>query len=461
MPNIISLFAGCGAWDIGFRRAGFGVVWANDHSKRALATYRANHPTTPVSDDDLLDIDTAAIPQSDGVVGHCYWTPERERATITPFAEIRGGLLAKYVDIVSRKRPKFFVFCHPRECNTTADALVVNEFWQHLCDAGYYVSAQWLNASDYRIPQDRRNLYFVGFRRDLHTVFRFPQGDGNRPPTVSDAIADLTATAAVCEPLPQYGSQHGCAAHRHNANSACRWDSLAPYIPPQASLIPLHPNGTARYGATDCPQPTIPGTADMIRRLNVRECARLQTFPDSYKFVYDDTSTAYRMIGNSVPPRLAYRIAEAIAAQLKESPRRAAGEGVVMINMWANDYRPYILDFCAGKEEATYYFGRHVIFRPGEYSVFVPLINGKFSSLYQIVETTRRPRTELPAPKRGMADPYDLRMIVKLRRAGRAFSCPSVSLSPAVFDGRHINRFTFPSFEEFLQFVRQWAVFES
>lgn len=67
--NIVSLFAGCGGLDLGFEKAGFNVVWANEYDKSIHETYRLNHPDTTLNTSDIRTLSGLDIPDCDGIIG--------------------------------------------------------------------------------------------------------------------------------------------------------------------------------------------------------------------------------------------------------------------------------------------------------------------------------------------------------------------------------------------------------
>lgn len=107
--KVVSLFAGCGGLDLGFERAGFEVIWANEYDKTIHDTYRLNHPKTILSTADIRTLSTSGIPDCDGIIGGppCQsWSLGGKSLGIE---DERGQLVYDYIRIVKNKKPKFFI----------------------------------------------------------------------------------------------------------------------------------------------------------------------------------------------------------------------------------------------------------------------------------------------------------------------------------------------------------------
>ena len=107
--NIVSLFAGCGGLDLGFERAGFNVIWANEFDKAIHDTYRLNHPNTILNTSDVRILKGADIPDCDGIIGGPPCQAWSEGGKQKGIEDPRGQLFLEYIRIVTEKRPKFFV----------------------------------------------------------------------------------------------------------------------------------------------------------------------------------------------------------------------------------------------------------------------------------------------------------------------------------------------------------------
>ncbi|MCQ5376967.1 MAG: DNA cytosine methyltransferase [Candidatus Methanomethylicia archaeon] len=217
-----------------------------------------------------------------------------------------------------------------RRCTTTASEAVR----QALAKEGYEVAWRLLNAADYGVPQERKRVFFIGARNGLGLKVRFPEPTHARAPrvdawgrrlegwrTLRDAIGDLP-------PLEERAGDEvyngGFSSIFMSRNRVMDWGRPSYTILASARHILLHP---------DSPQMVKVGRDERAfaaggrpRRLSVRECARIQTFPDWYKFV-GGLVDKYALIGDAVPPLLARRVAEAVLQSLAEAGLEPQGEG--------------------------------------------------------------------------------------------------------------------------------------
>ena len=196
-------------------------------------------------------------------------------------------------------------------------------------ECGYKLSFQLLNASDYGIPQDRKRVFFVGFRSDLGIDFRFPSGDTifNKI-TLKDTIWDLKDNVI---PAKSNNITNGseCAVPNHefmtggfstmymSRNRVRNWEEVSFTIQAGGRHAPLHPQAPKMEFIEQNTRIFVPGMEKLYRRLSVRECARIQTFPDNFKFYYRNIAAGYKMIGNAVPVKFAEVIALAIKHELE------------------------------------------------------------------------------------------------------------------------------------------------
>ena len=189
-----------------------------------------------------------------------------------------------------------------------------------LRDAGYNITYELLNAADYRIPQDRFRVFFIGIRNDLLNKYTFPDAESSVHITLRKAIGDIVE-------IPRYYSDnkvvegnnparmnHDVYTGAYDAKYMSRnrvrgWDETSFTMQAQARNAPQHPQSPKMTYISPSQRAFVKGYEHLYRRLSVRECARIQTVPDSFKFIYSDIKDGYKMVGNAVPPRLAYQIA--------------------------------------------------------------------------------------------------------------------------------------------------------
>lgn len=326
--SLISLFAGAGGLDLGFHKAGFETLVANEWDKKITPTYRANFPSVRLLEADIRALRSSEFP--DGVMGIIGGPPCQswsEAGSKRGIDDARGQLFYDYVRILRDKRPLFFVAENVPGMLSPRHRQAVEEILGRFDAAGYHVDLKLLNANDYGVPEDRERVFYVGFRKDLMlSTFRYPEPLSYRP-TLRDAIWDLRETAlpaatqnktrgeACLYPNHEYfiGSYSPIFMSRNRVRG---WDEPAFTVQASGRQCQLHPQAPKMRKVGVNRQIFIPEYEGLYRRLSVREVARVQTFPDHFLFLYQDLDLGYKMIGNAVPVELAYHLACAIRSAL-------------------------------------------------------------------------------------------------------------------------------------------------
>lgn len=317
--KIVSLFAGCGGLDLGFEKAGFDVVWANEYDVSIHETYSINHPNTTLNTSDIRTLTGNDIPECDGIIGGppCQaWSEGGKRLGIE---DPRGQLFLDYIRIVNEKKPKFFVIENVQGILEEKHKESLDGFLKLLTEAGYRITYELLNAADYKIPQDRFRVFFIGIRKDLKNKYEFPDAACSAPITLRQAIGDITEepryfTDDIIESEHPTRMNHDVYTGSYDAKYMARnrvrsWDETSFTIQAQARNAPQHPQAPKMTFISSYQRIFAKGYEHLYRRLSVRECARIQTFPDNFRFVYSDVKDGYKMVGNAVPPRLAWFLA--------------------------------------------------------------------------------------------------------------------------------------------------------
>lgn len=328
MMDVVSFFAGCGGLDLGFEQAGFRVVWANEFEPHCRTTYIRNHPNTEFVLGDICKIDPDMIPDCDGFIGGppCQsWSVGGKQKGLD---DTRGQLFLKYIELINAKKPKFFVIENVKGMLDDKFKNVFEDFVNRLNSAGYDVKWALLNAVNFRIPQNRERIFFVGFRKELNITFTFPIPSCDVSITLEQAIGDIKEepnhfssgkmkdSDIRHDKNNQYPnhdvltSKFGSFYYRGNRRRG--WQQPSFTINATAEFAPLHPSSPKMiyYGHENWNFQK--DKLEEYRRLSVRECARIQTFPDTFIFEYENIKDAYKMIGNAVPPRMGKEIAKSI-----------------------------------------------------------------------------------------------------------------------------------------------------
>jgi DNA (cytosine-5)-methyltransferase 1 len=306
---MISMFAGCGGMDLGFRGdfeyrgqhypgLGFDLVNAYDFDEKAVETYRANvdHRADVL---DLSSYDPATLEPADILVGGF---PCQDFSSCGPrrgLGSERGRLFEALSKYMREHRPSMVVAENVKNLEYMQDGEVIEYIMNEFRGCGYRVEMWRLYAPDYGVPQARTRLFIVCVRDDIAGFPVRPEpAFAQAYRGVKWAIDDIKHVTD--ETVPNQ-SQYFKAARAKKGNGQGDEISKAD-----------EPGYTVRANAKS----RIQFHYELDRRLTVRECARLQTFPDSFSFPYSNTQNV-KMIGNAVPPLLAHEVAKSVAEFLR------------------------------------------------------------------------------------------------------------------------------------------------
>ena len=179
--NVISLFSGCGGLDLGFEKAGFNIPIANEFDKTIWETFKINHPKTKLIEGDIRNVTKKDIEEFfdgeiDGIIGGPPCQSWSEAGSLKGINDPRGKLFFDYIRLLREFKPKFFLAENVSGmlANRNSDAVknIINMFEE----AGYNVSLTMINAKDYGVAQERKRVFYIGFREDLDIDFVFPDG---------------------------------------------------------------------------------------------------------------------------------------------------------------------------------------------------------------------------------------------------------------------------------------------
>lgn len=312
-PKIISLFSGCGGMDLGFNMLGYETVWANDIDEWACATFRANLCNN-ITLGSIIDIDpysNKSIPSCDLIIGGF---PCQDFSIIWKQPGLngnRGNLYKHFLKFVDAKKPKAFIAENVKGLLTANRGKAIKQILSDFSEInpGYLIKVQLYNFAEYGVPQFRERVIIVGIRKDTGFNFIHPypsHGSRGKLPYITAGQAIEGAlnvpfnnehmnisenTRKKLELIPEGGNfsdipkdhplyTKGMISHvyrRINRNE------------PAKTIIAAGGGGTWGYHYPD-PRP-----------LTNRERARLQSFPDNFKFIGTPTEVR-RQIGNAVPP---------------------------------------------------------------------------------------------------------------------------------------------------------------
>lgn len=320
-PQVISLFSGCGGFDLGFEQCGYKTVWANDIDQFACETFKHNLGSV-IEQGNIEDFkpSRANIPDCDLILGGF---PCQDFSVVWKKPGLkgeRGNLYKNFLRFVKEKQPKAFVAENVKGLLSSngykAVEVIVRDF-ENIAP-GYLVKIKLYNFADYGVPQFRERVLIVGVRKDTGFDFVHPaptHGDGGLPyKTAGQALRgvgnvgnnnekiniksktremlDLIPEGGNFKDIPQDNPLYVKGMISHVYRRIHRGE-------PAKTIIAAGGGGTWGY---HFPEP---------RPLTNRERARLQSFPDNFYFC-GSMAEVRRQIGNAVPPVGVHKVAKGL-----------------------------------------------------------------------------------------------------------------------------------------------------
>lgn len=289
--NVISLFSGCGGLDLGFEKAGFDIPVANEFDSKIWETFKANHPKTHLIEGDIRNISKEDISQYlngkiDGIIGGPPCQSWSEAGSLKGIEDDRGKLFFDYIRILKEFKPKFFLAENVSGMLANRHSEAVKNILSLFDDAGYDVSLTLVNAKDYGVAQERKRVFYIGFRKDLGINFEFPKGsteDDDKKITLRDVIWDLQETAVPAGPKNHHNpnainnNEYFVGAYSTifmSRNRVKSWDEQGYTVQASGRQCQLHPQAPkmVKVGTNDCR--FVEGKEDLYRRMTIREVAR-------------------------------------------------------------------------------------------------------------------------------------------------------------------------------------------
>lgn len=338
-PIAVSFFTGCGGLCYGLRAAGFQIVAANELVEDYRNIYKLNFGDIPFLSNDICDVSDCEIQHlidKYGEIDLMAGGPPCQGFSLAgkrDVADKRNTLFQFYLKIASKLRPKIILMENVRlltSMKAPDGSLVKDNIIDTFQSIGYKGNFYIVNAADFSVPQNRERVLFIGVRSDIGLPPAGLTPDLNTPLTTlyppfsfGDAVSDLEfLEAGECS---SSDALHKATKHPEHV---IRWlydvpqgksahDNSDPSMRPPSGY-----NTTYKRQVWTQPGATVTTNFTMIsgcnnvhpiatRAITVREALRLQSFPDSFKFV-GSAETVRTVIGNAVPPLLAYHIASQI-----------------------------------------------------------------------------------------------------------------------------------------------------
>lgn len=305
------------------------VQVANEYDPTIYETFMVNHPRTHLIKGDIRkvtreDIAPFLTNEVTGIIGGPPCQSWSEAGALRGIADARGRLFFDYIRILKEFEPKFFLAENVSGMLANRHSEAVKNILKLFDAAGYDVSLTLVNAKDYGVAEERKRVFYIGFKKELNIQFVFPKGsttEGEKKITLRNIIWDLQNTAV---PAASKNHRNPDAINNNeyftgafspifmSRNRVKSWDEQAFTVQASGRQCQLHPQAPKMEKIDQNHCRFVPGYEHLYRRMTIREIARIQGFPDDFKFIYEDTNNAYKMIGNAVPVNLAYEIAVAI-----------------------------------------------------------------------------------------------------------------------------------------------------
>lgn len=338
----IDVFAGAGGLSTGLTWAGWHIVAAFDCDEDAVTSYKYNHPQVHAEVVDVRDVDFTMFKGIDLVAGGPPCQPFSVAGKQQAQRDERD-MVPEFIRAIREASPKVFLMENVPGLLSPRHEFYLKWLLDTFSKIGYTVKFQVIKAHWFGVPQNRQRVFFVGFKNKSGYRFPLPSED-NVLFTVRAALAGVPQDAPnkakityaqkpVLRPSPWAGMLVNGGGRPINL------DGLSHTIPASAGGNRTHIldyDGILLRYHQYLLEGGIPkrGIVEGVRRLTIRESARLQTFPDSYTFSGRKTSQ-YRQVGNAVPPRLAEVVGRSLYEELhKKSLSKTAPKAAVQENLF-------------------------------------------------------------------------------------------------------------------------------
>lgn len=349
--HAISLFTGAGGMDVGFERAGVQIIFANELMKEAAETYNANHRKGIMVNDDIVNVldRLEEFKNIDFVFGGPPCQGFSVAGKMDPEDE-RSKLIFTFLDAVEKVNPRAFVMENVKALGAFSKWEDVRlKYIYKAQEMGYLCIPFILNATEYGVPQKRERVFFIGIRDNQDPFFEynlnnFLEEEKRTAPKIKEVLkpigragtesnpltstAKITfATRPVMRKSPYAGMYFNGQGRPIDINGyantlpASMGGNKTPFIDEEYLHGDADEDWVVGYhkglenGVID---PEFEEAPPRLRRITIREAARIQTFPDDYIFC-GSNGKIYTQIGNAVPCKLAEAVARATIKYLEQN----------------------------------------------------------------------------------------------------------------------------------------------
>ena len=311
--TVAGLFAGVGGIELGFQRAGFKPVFANEIDKHASITYRANHGH-PLSEGDIGELSSEEIPKDLTVLaGGFPCQPFSVAGYRKGFNDDRGNVFRDIVRLMQDREPEVVFLENVKNLRGHDNGNTFRVINESLEASGYSVAAKVLNSSEYgNIPQNRERIYIIGFKdAEANARFQWPE-----PLPLTTKLSDLIDFRRKVDPKYYYTDERPfwdmLSSGVTKSNTMYQWRRQ--YVRENKSGV--CPTLTANMGMGGHNVPIIK-TRYGIRKLTPRECFNLMGFAPDFELPKElAMSQLYKQAGNSVVVPVVQRIAQQIQSAI-------------------------------------------------------------------------------------------------------------------------------------------------
>ena len=290
-----SLFAGIGGIDLGFKQAGFEIIWANELDADACKTYRLNFPETKLYEGDIRKLDAAQLPKVDIITAGFPCQPFSVCGNQKGFNDHRGNLFLEIMRITDVIKPQIIFLENVANLVEHDKGRTFNVIHNELVSRGYYLRYLVADACDYGIPQHRTRTYLLAFR-DVEQCesFQFPEKITleKRLFDIIDKSVKVDDSFYLTENSPKYNKM---AKAIIDENQIYRFSDYGIQAGKGGICFTLKANMGTWYDRV----PIIKDNYG-IRTVTPTECLALMGFPEKFRIADIPIKSAYKQIGNSV-----------------------------------------------------------------------------------------------------------------------------------------------------------------
>jgi len=313
--NFIDICAGCGGLSSGLIKAGFIPLLLNDNNKDCCASLKLNHPNSIIINNSFENIDfNSYINKCDLLVGGVPCQSFSSIGLRKGLNDNRGNLIFKFIELISIIQPKIFMIENVKGLLSINKGSIFKLIIDELIKLSLYqINYKCLNSFNYQVPQKRERVFIVGFLKSLNKIYEFPKEIPEKK-LLKDVLLNVPLSNGA-----KYSNEK-IKLFKLLKQGEC-WINLPIELQKEYLKNSFNSSGGKRgiLARLSLEKPSLTLLCSPSQKqterchpleerpLNIREYARIQTFPDNYQFIGSLTSQ-YKQIGNAVPVELAYHL---------------------------------------------------------------------------------------------------------------------------------------------------------